>query len=240
MMAVACALVSSGKDSNYALMWAVAHGFNVKCTITFPSRSRESWMLQTINTELARLQSEAIGVPNVSYVVSGEKEVEVEEMREALREVAEYYGFEYLVAGALRSDYQRLRLEGVARELGLKVVSPAWWCDQERYVRMLVGSGVEFVLTRVAAYGLDAGFLGRIVDDSLIDEILVLARKYGFNPAFEGGEAETLTVYTPLYRRRLCFDARLEVKGGIGELRFNRVWLDSVDAELDRCYRVHM
>ncbi|MCE4617369.1 MAG: diphthine--ammonia ligase [Desulfurococcales archaeon] len=235
----ACALVSSGKDSNYALLWAASHGFNVECTITFHPRNRESWMLQTINTELAALQSRAMGLRNLSYIVSGEKEIEVEEIKSALRDAAEKFGFDYLVVGALRSDYQRLRLEVVGEEIGVKLVSPAWWCNQEVYLRVLVDSGVEFVLTRVAAYGLKTGFLGRVVDEDMVDNIILLSRKFGFNPAFEGGEAETLAVYTPLYRNRLCFDADIVRMGDVAELRFNRVWLDRVDTPVEQCYLVN-
>jgi Predicted ATPases of PP-loop superfamily len=36
-----------------------------------------------------------------------------------------------------------------------------------------------------------------------VELIVERARKYGFNPAFEGGEAETFVVEAPLFRRKL-------------------------------------
>ncbi len=231
-----CSLLSSGKDSNYALLWAVTHGFRLRCIATFESRSRESWMLQTINTELARLQAESIGVPHYSYEVSGLKELEVDEIKNALDSIVSREEVEYVTTGALRSDYQRIRFERVFNELSLKPVNPLWWVDQPRYMRLLARSGLEFVITRISAYGLPPGLLGRIVGPEEVEVIVKASMVYGFNPAFEGGEAETLVVYSPLYRKRICFKAKKSIRGDVAELDIIDYWLS--DPGDSGCYVV--
>ncbi|MEM3226166.1 MAG: ATP-binding protein, partial [Saccharolobus sp.] len=36
-----------------------------------------------------------------------------------------------------------------------------------------------------------------------VETIIKAAIRYGFNPAFEGGEAETFVTYAPLFKREL-------------------------------------
>ncbi|MEB3757334.1 MAG: diphthine--ammonia ligase [Desulfurococcales archaeon] len=229
-----CPLLSSGKDSNYALMWAILHGFKPKCVITFYSSRDDSYMLQTINTELASLQAEALGLKHYWIRVSGLKEIEVDEIRKGLERILRTEDFTYVTTGALRSDYQKVRFYSVFNELGLKPISPQWWCDQGKYLERLVDYGVEFILTRVAAYGLPVEFIGKIVEREMVERILLLASKYGFNPAFEGGEAETLVLYTPLYKKRLCIEGEIIRKGFGGELLIKKAWLGD-NSSGDRC-----
>ncbi|MCE4606441.1 MAG: diphthine--ammonia ligase [Desulfurococcales archaeon] len=232
-----CSLLSSGKDSNYALLWAATHGFKPRCIVTFNSSRTDSYMLQTINTELSELQAEAMGLKYYSFQVSGIKEKEVSEIKDYLRYVLEEEGFSYITTGALKSDYQRIRFYNIFNELGVKPISPLWWCDQEKYLWDLVRVNIEFIITRTAAYGFPINIIGKIVDEALIDVIIAKSKKYGFNPAFEGGEAETLVVYSPLYRKRICIDGEIELKGVNAELVIQKAWLD--DTGVKECIKIH-
>ncbi len=52
------------------------------------------------------------------------------------------------------------------------------------------------------AYGLDESWLGRKIDDKAIDELVEINKKVGINLAFEGGEAETLAVDGPIFKKK--------------------------------------
>jgi diphthine-ammonia ligase len=228
-----CALLSSGKDSNYALLWAVMHGFRPKCAVTFNSERVDSYMLQTINTELSQLQAKAMGLRHYSFPVSGIKEKEVKEIKHYLLYLKEIEEFSYITTGALKSDYQRIRFYNVFNDLSIKPISPQWWCNQEKYLKELARVDIQFIITRIAAYGLPVDYVGKIVDDATIDEIISISRKYGFNSAFEGGEAETLVVYSPLYRKRICIEGEILSKGMNAELLIRKAWLDDINR--DKC-----
>ncbi|MEB3756247.1 MAG: diphthine--ammonia ligase [Desulfurococcales archaeon] len=232
-----CSLLSSGKDSNYALLWAATHGFKPRCIITFNSSRADSYMLQTINTELSELQAKAMGLKYYSFQVSGTKEKEVTEIRNYLQYVLENEQFSYITTGALRSDYQRIRFYNIFNELGVKPISPLWWCDQEKYLRDLIKTKIEFIITRIAAYGLPVNVIGKIVDEDIIDIITAKSRIYGFNPAFEGGEAETLVIYSPLYKKRICIEGQIKSKDVFAELIIRRAWLDDIEAR--ECIKIH-
>jgi ABC transporter with metal-binding/Fe-S-binding domain ATP-binding protein len=199
-------MLSGGKDSNFALHWALSHGLEVCCAVTLKP-PEDSMLLQFPSVELAKLQAEAMGIPSV--YAEGEEELLADLLKRA-REM----GATHVVSGALLSDYQRQRMGLMARELGLVPVNPLWRIDQEEYMRMLVRNGFEVMIIRVAAYGLGPELLGKVLDEDLVEEIIRRARKYGFNPAFEGGEAETLVLKAPAYRKRLRVKGRPVNRGG--------------------------
>lgn len=202
------ALFSGGKDSTYALHWAFLKGFEVSVLVALKPRREDSWMFHRPAVELTGLQAEALGIPLLLRETSGEKGAELADLEEALREARDAYGVYGVVTGALLSDYQRMNINIVAHSLGLKVYSPLWRKDQAEYMRSLVRHGFRFIVTSIDAYGLGGEFLGRVIDEAAVEEIVSRARRYGFNPAFEGGEAETLVLDAPLFAKRLVVRGR--------------------------------
>ena len=70
-------------------------------------------------------------------------------------------------------------------------------------MRMMVSLGFEVIISGVAASGLDEKWLGRKIDDECIDDLVKLNQKIGLNLAFEGGEAETLVLDGPIFKKRV-------------------------------------
>ncbi|WP_456365813.1 diphthine--ammonia ligase [Thermococcus sp.] len=194
-------LYSGGKDSNYALHWALRHGFEVKYLVSMVSESEESYMYHVPNIHLTELQARAIGIPLVKGFTSGEKEKEVEDMKAVL----EGLKVEGIVAGALASEYQKNRVDRVAKELGLRSFAPAWHRDPVDYMREIIGI-FDVVIVGTAAYGLDQSWLGRRIDEKALDELVKLHGKYRIHIAGEGGEFETFVRDAPFFKARIVFD----------------------------------
>ncbi len=205
-----CALLSGGKDSNYALYKAIRSGYRVSCILVVRSRTVDSWMFHVPHVDIALLQARAMGYQDRVHMVevSGVKEREVEELYDALRNLRDTVGFDAISVGALASMYQYNRISWIASRLGVEVYAPHWLMDQEEYLRMLVKDGIVFIITRISTMGLPHRLLGRPIGYSEVEEIIEHARRYGFNPAFEGGEAETLVIDAPHYKSRLLVKGR--------------------------------
>jgi len=199
----ACSLYSGGKDSNYALHLAFFKGFNIKCLVTLKPKRENSWMFHYPMIDYTEYQAKALELPQIRVETSGIKGEELKEFRKALELAMERYGIEAVVTGALLSDYQRMNINFVAEELGLAVYSPLWRKNQEEYIRDLVKHGIKALIIEIKAYGLPLKFLGKVIDEENVDEIIYRAKKYGFNPAFEGGEAETFVIDAPLFKYKL-------------------------------------
>jgi ABC transporter with metal-binding/Fe-S-binding domain ATP-binding protein len=155
------------------------------------------------NLKWTPLQAEAIGVPQLTQETAGVKEEELEDLAAAIRRAREVYGLEGVCTGALASVYQKSRVERVCKELGLECISPLWGADPEQHLRRLVKDGFVVMVVSVSALGLDERWLGRILDDTAIDELVALSRKFRFHPGLEGGEGETFVLDCPLFRANI-------------------------------------
>jgi len=194
-------LYSGGKDSNYALHWALKEGFDVRFLVSMVSERDDSYMYHVPNIHLTELQAKAVGIPLIKGFTSGEKEKEVDDMKAVL----EGLKIDGVVAGALASEYQKQRVDKVANELGLESFAPAWHRDPVEYMRELIEI-FDIVMVGVSAYGLDERWLGRRIDGKALDELVRLHEKYRIHVAGEGGEFETFVRDAPFFKARIVFD----------------------------------
>ncbi|HYC26976.1 MAG TPA: diphthine--ammonia ligase [Nitrososphaerales archaeon] len=221
-------LFSGGKDSTYAARTASKEG-ELACLITLFPESQMSYMFHYPNLRWTKLQAEAIGVPQLTRGTPGVKEEELDDMREALDEATKKYGIDSVYTGALASVYQKTRVEKVCQALGLDCISPLWGIDPESHLRRLVKEGFSVVVVSVSALGLDQSWLGRKLDDSSIDELVKLGRKFRFNVGLEGGEGETFVTDCPLFKRAVAIDKSApHWAGDSGYLEIKKAHLESL------------
>ncbi len=208
------ALFSSGKDSCYAVHVMKRQNYDIKCLVTIKSKNKDSYMYHTPNVRIAELQAEALGIPIIMQESSGEKEKELEDLEEALIIAKQKYNIEGVVCGAIFSNYQRDRVYKVAEELGLKVFTPLWHKNQEVLLNELLANDFEIVISSIASDGLSESWLGREIDEKMIDELVKMNKKNGINVAFEGGEAETLVLDCPMFKKKLSIIGARKIMDG--------------------------
>ena len=194
-------LYSGGKDSTMALYHALQES-EVEFLVSVISDNPESHMYHVPNIHLTALLAEAVGIPLIESRTAGVEEEEVEDLAGTLKTLRER-GVEAVYSGALYCEYQKSRIDSICRRLGLRSVAPLWHRDPLDYMEEIVDLGFRVMVTAVAAEGLDESWLGRIVDRKMIDELADLSERYGINPAFEGGEAESLVLDGPIFKKRL-------------------------------------
>jgi predicted ATP pyrophosphatase (TIGR00289 family) len=191
-------LYSGGKDSAYALWWALNQGWDVKYIVNVVSKNKESYMFHVPNVELTELVSESVDIPLVKVITMGEKEKEVLDLKDALSKL----DIDGVVSGALASEYQRTRIDHICQELGIKSFAPLWHKNQE----LILNDTSKFFDVRivsVASYGLGKEWLGKRIDDKNMPKLLKIMSKYGINRAFEGGEAETFVFDAPFFNKKI-------------------------------------
>lgn len=196
-------LYSGGKDSTFALYWALKNGHNAGCLISLKSKRADSYMFQVANIELTKLGSQALGIPIIFEETSGIKEKELDDLKRAIEKAKTEYKIEGIVAGALASNYQKDRVEKICRELGLQAFAPYWKYDVEKYLREIVKEGFTVIFTRVAALGLTEKWLGRVLDEQAIRDLVDLSIEYRVHIGGEGGEYETLVIDGPIFKKKI-------------------------------------
>lgn len=194
-------LFSGGKDSNYAFYLLTEAGVNVCCLVSVIVEDKHSMLLHPTTTAYTLLQSEAMCVPILlGYSRPGE---EKRVLAGLLTKARRLYEARALATGGILSNYQRREFGELASRTGLHLVSPIWGVDQEKYLLDIARSGIKAMIVRVSALGLGPEILGKVIDEGLATEIINRSRRYGFNASFEGGEAETLVLDAPFYRKRI-------------------------------------
>ncbi len=192
------ALISGGKDSLYACYLA-SKKHNIEYLVSMIPESSESYMFHYPNVKLTELQAKAMEKDIVFGVTKGEKEKELEDLKNVLKEL----NVDGIVTGALASNYQKKRIDNICKELGIKHIAPLWGIDPKEEWLSILKLGFEVIITQFACEGLDETWLGRKVDFNAFRELEKLASKYKFHLGFEGGEAETFVLYMPLFKKKI-------------------------------------
>jgi diphthine-ammonia ligase len=196
------ALFSGGKDSVFAVYITQQFGWNISHLVTLLPEKSDSWMFHSINIHLTELIAKSLGIPHVMKSTNGEKETELLDLKLLLQDLE----IDGVVSGAIASEYQRIRIEKICDELGIKSFTPLWHKNQELLLRDQVKAGFHIIVVGVFASGFDETWLGKTIDEEAINTLIHLNKKYGINIAGEGGEFETLVLDGPLFSQKLVID----------------------------------
>jgi len=195
-------LFSGGKDSGLALDYALKYT-NVKCLIIIQSKNSESYMFHTPNIEWAKTQAECTNIPYIVQITAGEKETELKDLEVAIKKAKSRYKVQAIITGAIESVYQASRVQTITNNLKMECFNPLWQKDQIELLEELIEKKFEVIISSIAADGLTEKWLGRRIDEAAILELKFLGKKFGFNPAFEGGEAESMVLNAPYFKKRI-------------------------------------
>ena len=195
-------LSSGGKDSSAAWWWAMCRGWDVVAIVTVEIQDGDSHMFQVPSTNWVKKQAQLAEVPWVSVDASGSVEEEIHSLETALSQL----DIDAIVSGALRSDFQKQRLECMSQRLGIHSFSPLWHQTPIEHMRGMVQSGFEIMLTSVSCEGLDQKWLGHVLTNDSLNELETLSAKYRFNVDGEGGEYETFVLGGPLWPKSLTVE----------------------------------
>ncbi len=215
------ALISGGKDSSFAIYRALQEGHEVTDLVTIMPANEDSYMFHSANIHLTGLISQACGIPIKCVTSSGEKEKELDDLKNALYRVKA----DGIAVGAIESEYQASRVRRICDELGLAMYAPLWHKEPEALLREMIIL-MDIRMVKVAAAGMDESWLGRRFDESMMEDLKELHRRYRVHLAGEGGEYETLVLDAPYYKKRInMLETRKVWMGDHGVLKVIRAEL---------------
>lgn len=218
-------LFSGGKDSTLALHKA-AEKEEVVCLITLVSENEESFMFHTPNIDLTGLQAEALDLPLIRKVTEGKPEEELDDLEEAITRTVKDFNIDSIVTGAVDSVYQTTRVQQICNRLDLWCVNPLWKRNQKALLEEVIAKDFKAVISGVFAYPLDKSWLGKQIDEDLIEKLVALNEMYGLNPSGEGGEIETTVLDAPLFKKKIeILDFEVEAQGNSGVFRIKQARL---------------
>ncbi|HIG95114.1 MAG: hypothetical protein QT05_C0050G0038 [archaeon GW2011_AR13] len=196
-------LFSGGKDSCMASYLAKEAGHELSCLISIVSENKESYMFHTPSIEKTKKQAEVMQIPLIIQKTKGKKEIELKDLKKAIKKAKDEYHIGGIVTGALQSIYQASRIQKICNELDLECFNPLWQKDEFEYLHEIINLKFKVIIVGVFAYPLDESWLGKEINEEFIDKVKKLNQKYQIHPAGEGGEFETFTLNCPLFKKSL-------------------------------------
>tara|TARA_Y100000746_G_C15455835_1_gene429225 strand:- start:452 stop:1219 length:768 start_codon:yes stop_codon:yes gene_type:complete len=235
-------LASGGKDSTYACWWAIMQGWKVEALITIHITNDDSMMFQIPNTSIAGLQAYSMGVPWLPILSDGKQEEEISDLENGINghtdvqdafervvfdtEVIEFSDdlhlqlsvleIDALVVGALRSDYQKTRIERMCEKIGIISYCPLWHHEPKEHMQSLVEHGFDVRIVSVSTDGLGQEWLGKQITQQSLKDLIKISTKFRFNLDGEGGEFETIVVDAPHMSQSIEVSGHSEWKGNRG------------------------
>ncbi|ELY61163.1 diphthine--ammonia ligase [Natronolimnohabitans innermongolicus] len=236
-------LFSGGKDSSWAVYRALEEGLDVSHLVTVHPTG-DSYMYHVPATELASLAAQSMNIPLIDVEPddfgaadatdsSAQGDDELEPLEAALIELDDDLegGIAGVTAGAVESEYQTSRIQGLCDRLGCELFAPLWQKEPRDLADAMLEAGFETTIIQVAAHGLDESWLGRTLDRQALDELEELNEEYGVHILGEGGEFETFVVDGPHMDRRIDLEYESEWEGTRGRLRITDARLASSNRE---------
>ncbi|MDF2736508.1 MAG: putative binding protein [Nitrososphaeraceae archaeon] len=202
-MKVGC-LFSGGKDSTFSLYLAQQRGLKIKCLLTLIPYSQDSYLFHYPNIWITKIQSQVLQIPIITKkIYSSSIDEEYKELDQLIKKAKDEFHLNGIVHGGISSNFQKNKFSTICEKYGLKLISPLWQVDQYDYMNKLLVNNFTIQIIGVSAMGLEANWLGTNLTPINLKSLILLSKKYGFNISFEGGEAETLVLDCPIFRKRL-------------------------------------
>jgi len=183
-----------------ALFKALKNNYKVEVLVNLVPKNKDSFMFQSSNMSLVKLQSKALGIPLIQKITVGKKEKELEDLYFALLEAKKRFGIQGVLTGAINSIYQNSRIQRVANELDLFVFSPLWLLNPIKELNELIKHKFKVIIVKISSYPLTKDLLGKELKE--VYDFLI-KNKDIINPAGEGGEYETFVLKSPLFKKEI-------------------------------------
>lgn len=204
---------SGGKDAAFALHRLLEADGPVHGLWTTVGEETGRSSMHGVRRELYRAQAAAIGLP--IRLVPLPEAVDDASYRATVRaELARYAADgvgSIAYADVHLADVRAFR-EATLAGSPLAGRWPLWGMDTRALVEALCDAGFEATVVAVDGGALDAGFLGRRVDASLVADL-----PDGVDPAGEGGEYHTFVTDGPVFDEPVAVEAGRTVERAVGD-----------------------
>jgi diphthine-ammonia ligase len=190
---------SGGKDCCMALNTLIQQGFEVVCLVTTVPKELGRTFGHGERTEMITLQGESLSIP--VYFIECSYENYTDQFIKSVQTLKSQYKLMGIAYGDLYLDEHREWGEKVALAAGVEAMYPLWMKKEDalQSLENFVYSGYEAVVVRVREDVLDETWLGRMIDESFLQDV----QKTTICPMGESGEYHTFVFDGPLFSKRI-------------------------------------
>ena len=182
--------LSGGKDSMYALYAALKGGL----TVNYLMFIKIGGKAHLDNKWLMNLVSESVGIPAVT--VGGR----VPQIRKALQKLKAGT----FISGVMTTPEHMEYYKEICDPIQVKHYAPLWGKNPLTALAEMRQLGFRMLVIEVdTSIGANRNWLGKEIDDEMIDELKTLKTNRSINPIGEFGEYHTVVLDCPIYKKRI-------------------------------------
>jgi diphthine-ammonia ligase len=204
-------MFSGGKDSNYAVKYALDKGWTIKYLLSVKPTRTDCYLFHFATVEHTKLQAEALGLRHhllTCSVADPKKEAEIVRQFVVSNEKVDavILGGTGLQATQIRSIQEALRPHKV------EVFAAHSGEDHIELFEQMIKGGFKIMMTQYAAEGITLDWLGRVIDEKAYQELKKLSETYGFHLPAEGGNWDSFVIDGPTFKKRLIIEESEKVQ----------------------------
>lgn len=207
-------MYSGGKDSNYAVQYALEKGWTIKYLLSVKPIRTDCYLFHFATVEHTPVQAEALGLKHYLLscsVADPRKEAAIVEKFVADKQKTKAEKVDAVILGGTGLQATQIRsLQDALRPYGVEVFAAHSGEDHETVFRGMIEKGYEIMVTQVASEGLPR-WLGRTITKENFEELKKDSEKYGFHLGFEGGYADSFVVDAPTFKKMIVVEGAEKV-----------------------------
>lgn len=214
---------STGKDSALALYKILeSKEYEVGTLLTNVNGEFGRVSMHGLREELLDAQAKEIGLPLQKIHFPGDVTMSLYDkiMKEAMQEILEKK-YEFAVFGDIFLEDLKAYRDSKLSEVGLTGVYPLWKKDTKALLQEFLSLGFKAITVCINAKLLGEEFVGRIIDQSFIDDL-----PEGIDICGENGEFHTFVFDGPIFKNPVEFE--------VGE-KVLRIYKANTDESQDNC-----
>jgi len=190
---------SGGKDSCLACYKALQNGLEVSCLLNFITKDGRC-ASHGLNSKLIAAQSQVIGIPIIQKEVTWD--VYEEEFKTAARKLKEG-GVDGIVFGDIDISEHLDWVVRVCNEVGILYMEPLWHLNRKQILEEFINAGFKAIVINIKAEIFGVEWLGRVVDETFIEDLQKLQSHHTFDICGEFGEYHTFVIDGPIFKKRI-------------------------------------
>ena len=117
----------------------------------------------------------------IEKITSDDPVIESKKLNSLIINAKEKYSIQGIVHGGILSEYQKDNFSLVCKKHHLEIISPLWNKDPESYMKELLDTNFEYIVSTVSSDGLNDSWLGRKISHADLDKLEQLQKKFNFN-----------------------------------------------------------
>ena len=194
-------LYSGGKDSTFAIEYALEKNWNIKYLISVKPNRTDCYLFHFATVEHTKKIAEILGIKQIYTTCS-----EADPIKEAkiIKDIVEVNPVDSVILGGIGLQETQIKsIREALFPLGIDVFASHAGHDHLTLIKNMIKKGYDIILSEVAADGLGANWLGQHLNEQNIDEFVRLSNKHGFHVGGEGGPYNTFVCDGPIFPKKL-------------------------------------